>query len=88
MDKPQSFQARWKNVVVSGEGGTVPMLLLVGVFALAFLFVAVVLGEARGWWMLLYGGVSFAGFMSIAAYSIKREFDRLALVARPRESDG
>ena len=55
------------------------MLVVVGVLALAIFMAAIVFGEARGWWMLCYAILSFAIFTSCAAYSIKREHDRLTL---------
>lgn len=79
MSRQQAIRAKWRDLDLSGVGGTVPMLLILGFFALAIFFVATVIGEARGMAMMCWGVFSSTLFVPAAVYSIKREADRAFL---------
>ena len=62
MSRQQTFRAKWKDLDLSGVGDMVPMLLMLGVFALAVFFGAILFGEARGWAMMGWGAFSQARY--------------------------
>ena len=76
MNKQDSFQAKFKDLAVSGIGRTAPMLAIYGVAIAVFLGTAVVLGESQEPWTFLYYTLAMALFGGLSAYTVKREYDK------------